>query len=120
MSEIKSKGAARRILLTDENAVRAAVLIDKLRENSCRIDASRLVNFILEVFFDKYEDSEFKNIHRNFFDKKSYLKKLIINASEDELDSSIQKYLSQSTSGRKRGRKPRRTKTQQPDEVEST
>lgn len=121
MNRQKIRGAAKRVLLSDERAEQMGQLVDKLRENSCRTDTSKLVNFILGIFIEKYEASEFENIQREFFDKKSYLKMLIHNVSDEEIDTSIQKYLKQSSTGKRRGRKPKTSAvTLEPDEAKSS
>ncbi|USN48063.1 MAG: hypothetical protein H6626_02935 [Pseudobdellovibrionaceae bacterium] len=95
----------KRILLGDNQASSVTQLTEKLRQDSCKVDASKVVNEILELFFKKYESTEFKTLREKFFDKKNYLKQLISHASSDEIDESIKQYLSQTRPVKKRGRK---------------
>ena len=108
----------KRILLENNQSQSVTRLTEKLKKDSCKVDASKVVNQILEIFFDKYESSEFKNLRAKFFDKKALLKRLIDEASSDNIDESIQQYLSQTRPAKKRGRKAKLLHT--PEENEDT
>ncbi|MEZ4744006.1 MAG: hypothetical protein R3B45_16420 [Bdellovibrionota bacterium] len=102
------KRPVRRVLLEKVEAQSLAQLIARLRHSSCRVDASKLVNEILKIFFQKYASLEYKHIAASFFDKKNYLKNLINNSTEDQIDESIKGYLNQ-------GRKVRRASSTRAD-----
>ena len=95
----------KRILLENNQSQSVTRLTEKLKKDSCKVDASKVVNQILDLFFSKYESSEFKYLREKFFDKKALLKRLISKASSDNIDESIQQYLSQTRTTKKRGRK---------------
>ena len=95
----------KRILMEDKQANAIMDLMNKMRKDSCKLDASKIVNEILDLFFRKYEATEFRSLKEKFFDKKSFLKNLINNSSSDDIDESIKQYLSQTRPIKKRGRK---------------
>ena len=97
----------KRILLNTREADNMASLVEGLREENCKTDTSKAVNVILEIFFSKYVSLEFEAIKGKFFDKKSYLKKLISDSSVDDIDESIKNYLKKrSPKNLKRKNKP--------------
>ena len=100
--ERRQKSSARRVLLGTEQADLIAELLDKLRESSCKVDTSKIVDQILLIFFQKYASLEYNNISKVFFDKKSYLKELINGTSEEEIDKSIAEYLKKNKPRKKR------------------
>lgn len=106
----------KRILLENEQANSVTQLTEKLKGESCKVDASKVVNQILELFFDKYESSEFKYFKEKFFDKKAFLKRLISGSSSENIDESIQQYLSRTRPVKKRGRKAKHTQVKIDDE----
>ena len=56
----------------------------QLLAKACKATPSRVASAALEIFFTKYFDSERKNLERRFFDRKSYLKKVLMESSEDD------------------------------------
>lgn len=82
-----------RVLLEKKNAGLVAEMIGKLRDNYCKVDSSKLVNQIVEIFFQKYVEQEHGNVAAKFFDKRGYLRNIINTASLEELDTSIKDYL---------------------------
>ncbi len=99
------KSTVRRILLDQEIALATTELVSQLRIDSCKADASKLVNMILSIFFEKYSKAEYKNLIQHFFDKKNYLKKLINSTAAEDIDVSIQRYLERHQAEKKRARK---------------
>ncbi len=109
----KKKSAACRILLNEKSSGFLAQLIERLKEDSCKTDTSKVVNSILRIFFQKYEHLEREHLVHEFFDKKSYLKKIIQSVSDEELDNSIETYLGKVShhQGHGKGKSKRRSKT---------
>ncbi len=105
----KKKSVACRILLNETSTGSLAQFMERLREDSCKTDTSKIVNSILKIFFQKYESIEYEHLVHEFFDKKSYLKKLIHNVSDEDLDRSIETYLGKVSHGK--GKSRRRSKT---------
>jgi hypothetical protein len=101
----REKGPVRRVLLSEKEAYRASSLLDRLRQSSCKVDTSKLINEIVCLFFEKYEDTHFEEIRKRFVDKKSLLKKLISDATDDNLEETIRDYLSESTVKTRKRRK---------------
>lgn len=91
-----------RVVLEKEQAGLVAELIAKLRDNYCKVDSSKLVNQIVEIFFQKYAGQEHGNVAAKFFDKRSYLRNIINTAPLEDIDTSIKAYL-----GKGRTRKQR-------------
>ena len=106
----KKTTSVRRILLDENSAKDISKWIERLRKDSCKVDASKLVNVILRIFFQKYGPFEYDHLVNEFFDKKSYLKNLINSTSAEEIDDSVKKYLGKVTPKKKRGRKPKKKK----------
>ncbi len=113
------KNTVRRILLDQDVAASTTDLINQLRKSSCKTDASKLVNTILNIFFNKYTEQEYKALVQHFFDKKNYLKKLISNTATEDIDASIKLYLERNQRGKKRGRKPKDIASKSGDESTS-
>ena len=101
----KKKDSVRRILLDQRSAKQLDEFIRKLKQDSCKTDASKMVNEILNIFFKSYMNQEYDSFVKKFFDKRSYLKSLINSVPSDELDASIEDYLKNRLSTKKRGRK---------------
>ena len=114
--ESKGREMVKRILLTDLQAKQVSDLLCRLRADSCRVDTSKIVNEILSLFFNKYEELEFQFLKGQFFDKKSYLKKLIQSASSENIDESIMQYINKSVPTKRRGRKTNSSKSKKIDE----
>ncbi|MCB0368315.1 MAG: hypothetical protein KDD45_02460 [Bdellovibrionales bacterium] len=114
--ESKGREMVKRILLTDQQAKQVSDLLCRLRADSCRVDTSKIVNEILSLFFNKYEELEFQFLKGQFFDKKSYLKKLIQSASSENIDESIMQYINKSVPTKRRGRKTNSSKSKKIDE----
>ncbi len=89
------KKKVKRILLDNNSATNLERLVTRLRKDSCKTDASKVVNQILELFFNKNFDQEYRTIKEQFFDKKKYLKNLFDQKSDLEIDESISQYLQQ-------------------------
>lgn len=83
----------KRIVLNASTAGTISDWIKRLRDDSCRTDTSKLVNVMLKIFLQKYGSQEYENISKEFFHKKTYLKKLIHKASEEEIDGYLKKYV---------------------------
>jgi len=109
MDELNNKrGSVKRVLLSDANANQLKQLINNLRTESCKVDASKAVNQIVKIFLNKYLEKDYNEFKRYFFDKKSHLKNLIKNSkNNEELDKSIKDYLEGASRKKKRGRKPK-------------
>ena len=101
----KKKDSVRRILLDQKSAQQLDEFVKKLKQDSCKTDASKIVNEILNIFFKSYMNQEYDSFVKKFFDKRSYLKSLINSVPSDELDASIEDYLKNRLSKKKRGRK---------------
>jgi hypothetical protein len=103
----KDKNPVRRVLLSEKEANRASLLLEKLRESSCKVDTSKLINEIVSLFFDKYEEVHFDDLKTRFIDQKSLLKKLISDSTSENLEDTIRSYLSEKT-GKKSKRRRRK------------
>ena len=62
--------------------------------NHFKVNETKLVNVILELFFSKYLVKERENIEVKFFNKKAYLKMLIDkSATEEDLSNSLNEFI---------------------------
>ncbi len=95
----------KRILLEDDQAMQVTELVHRLRSESCRVDASKVVSALVRLFLEKASDSDFEVLKTLFFDKKSYLRKLISSTDGEDIDGSIQQYLKLSRTKKKKVRK---------------
>lgn len=91
-----------RVLLEKEQATFVGDLVAKLKGNYCKVDSSKLVNQIVEIFFHKYATQEHDCIAAKFFDKRSYLRNLINTTELEDIDSSIKAYLGKGRTAKKR------------------
>lgn len=73
----------RRILLRPDVAARVSSQVGSLREKHCSVDASKLVNAIIEIFFDRHASKEEKVLEQLFFNKKAFIKDALSNAGSD-------------------------------------
>ena len=100
------RNVSQRVLLDKEIMSYVNEWVTQLKRDSCKVSVSKVVNTSLKIFFQKYESLEYENVARGFFDKKSYLIKLIQSSNNENMDESIKLYLDKvNISKKKLGRK---------------
>ena len=95
MSENKKKDG-KKIVLTNEiyELIETEVAQLKAKGNHIKVNETKLVNVMVELFFTKYLGKEREIIEAKFFDKKTYLKMLIEkSATEDDLSNSLNDFI---------------------------
>jgi hypothetical protein len=98
----------KRILLEDQQAQSIAKMVERLRKDSCKVDASKVVNQVINLYFEKYQESKYQEVARYFFDTKNYLKSLLTSCSEEEtLIEKVDQFIGQ----QKKRRKSQKTST---------
>ena len=103
MSE-KSKN--RRILLRPEMAAKVSELTQKLRQKHCSVNASKISNAIIELFFEKYLAKEESSLEQLFFNKRHFLKQALAKAETDgDLEEVLQNALKKVNNKKKREKK---------------
>lgn len=86
----------KRLALTAEVGAMLEAEVKRIKEKGAyfKVNEARLANVIIEIFCAKYLVKSQQEIEARFFDKKSYLKKLIDKStSEDELSESLTKFI---------------------------
>ena len=104
MDTNKIKASPRRVLMEQTQADLVANLTTRLKKRGCKADTSKVVNQILTLFFEKYEQSDFKVVEQKLFDRKSYLLNLVKNGTAEEIDNSLHEYLRSVKTKKKTGR----------------
>ena len=86
----------KKIILTNEVYELVGAEVAQLREkgNHFKVNETKLVNVLLELFFAKYLVKEREILEGKFFNKKAYLKMLIDkSATEDDLSNSLNEFI---------------------------
>ena len=89
----KRKCEVCRVLLDKEQASLIAELVTRLKDDSCKVDGSKLLNLIVATFFQKYATQEYDSIAATFFDQRGYLRNLVNSTPLEDIDASIKAYL---------------------------
>ncbi len=112
------RNVSQRVLLDKEIMSYVNEWVTQLKRDSCKVSVSKVVNTSLKIFFQKYESLEYENVARGFFDKKSYLIKLIQSSNNENMDESIKLYLDKvNISKKKLGRKPKRKASEKTPDI---
>lgn len=83
------KSVGKRTLLSERNTALAQGSVEKLRRSHCKINMTELVNTALDLFFAKHFEQYQKQIEKQYFDRKRFLKELLKSDSKEELDESL-------------------------------
>ena len=100
--EIKNKGEAikakkngKRILMSERNTALALQTVKELKEKNCKINLSELMNEVIEIFFKQHLERSRKSLEKKYFDRKKYVKSLLLMSSGAEFDESLKKLVKQ-------------------------
>ena len=97
---IDKKNSGVRIVLTDKNTEALEEKIKHVRTSNCSVNPSRLVNLILDIFFNRYFEKHEPFIQKMLFDRKKYMRSLLRrDLTEEELQREL-KSLSRNTNSR--------------------
>ncbi len=110
----------RRILLDESQAPKVAEAVAQLRSKSCKLDASKLVNKILSIFWERHLAANLERIEQEFFDKKSFIQGALAGSTSDQVDEILEQYLRKKQKSPKRRKQANRSQQMKLDESESS
>jgi len=86
---IKAKTNGKRILMSERNTALALQTVKELKEKNCKINLSELMNEIIEIYFKQHLERSRKSLEKKYFDRKKYVKSLLLMDSGVEFDESL-------------------------------
>ncbi len=115
-----SQKVVRRILLDESQAPKVTEAVARLRSKSCKLDASKLVNKILSIFWERHLAANLDRIEQEFFDKKSFIQGALAGSTSDQVDDILEQYLRKKQKSPKRRKQTNRSQQMKLDESESS
>jgi len=115
-----SQKVVRRILLDENQAPKVTEAVEQLRSSSCKLDASKLVNKVLDIFWERYFSANMEEIEQEFFDKKSFIQGALAGSTSDQVDEILEEYLRKRQKSPRKRKQANRSKQMKLDETESS
>lgn len=107
---MKATNQGVRLNLSNETSSHLEGAKNYLRSRSCRVTNSKIAEWVINRYFEKYFEQEKKVMESSFFDEKVYLKKLLADSgNQEELASGLKDLvskISQSKTKRAKKKKP--------------
>ena len=100
---IKAKTTGKRILMSERNTALALQTVKELKEKNCKINLSELMNEVIEIFFNQHLERSRKSLEKKYFDRKRYVKSLLLMDSGAEFDESLKRLVKQISNKTKKG-----------------